>query len=346
MSRDERIFNLQLSGKILMRAIITGVGHFVPDQKMTNEDLERMVDTNDEWITSRTGIKERRVLEKDKPTSYMAVQAAKTILDRNNVPADELDMIIVATSTPDMMMPSTAAVVQNELNASGAWGFDLSGGCSGFLFALATASQFIETGRHQKVMVIGADKMSAVLNYKDRDTCVIFGDGAGAVLLESSDAKDAGIEDFILHLDGSGAKYLNIPGGGSSQPASYETIDKKLHCICQDGKTVFRHAITGMADVSSEIMKKNNLVGKDIRLFIPHQANSRIIDAVGKKLGMNPDQVVINIQNYGNTTAGTVPIAISEAYQEKMMKQGDWILLSAYGAGFAWGSLLLKWAMD
>ncbi|OQY59990.1 MAG: 3-oxoacyl-ACP synthase [Desulfobacteraceae bacterium 4572_88] len=329
-----------------MRAIITGVGHFVPDRKLTNADLEKMVDTNDEWITSRTGIKERGILEEGKGTSHMAVQAAKRVLEQRNISADELDMIIVATVTPDMLVPSTAAIVQEELGAANCWGYDLNGGCSGFLFALSTASQFIETGKHQKVMVIGADKMSAILDYEDRNTCVIFGDAAGAAILEPSDQDDAGIRDFNLHLDGSGSKYLYVHAGGSLHPASHETVDKRMHYIRQDGKTVFKHAITGMAAVSSEIMKQNHLSAEDITFLIPHQANTRIIDAVAKKLKLSQDQVVVNIADYGNTTAATIPLAMSEAYQKKMLTRGNRIVLSAFGAGFAWGSLLLTWAMD
>ncbi|MDM8552146.1 beta-ketoacyl-ACP synthase III [Desulfobacterales bacterium HSG2] len=329
-----------------MRAVITGVGHFVPDRKLTNEDLEQMVDTSDEWITTRTGIKERRILEKDKPTSYMAVEAAKGILEQKNVSADELDLIIIATSTPDTYIPSTAARVQNKLDAGNCWGFDLSGGCTGFVYALATGTQFVESGRHQKVMVIGADKMSAFLNYEDRNTCIIFGDGAGAVLLEPSETGDTGIEDFILHLDGSGYEHLYTPAGGSLWPTSYETVEKKMHYIQQDGRTVFKHAVKGMADVSSRLMKKNNLTNKDIKFLIPHQANLRIIDAVAKKLDLAPEQVIINIQDYGNTTSATIPLAMSEAYQKRMMTPGDWIILTGFGAGFAWGSLLLKWTID
>jgi len=329
-----------------MRAVITGVGHFVPDRKLTNEDLERMVDTSDEWITTRTGIKERRILEKDKPTSYMAVKAAKGILEQKNISADELDLIIIATSTPDTYIPSTAARVQDKLGAGNCWGFDLSGGCTGFVYALATGAQFVESGRHQKVMVIGADKMSAFLNYEDRNTCIIFGDGAGAVLLEPSERGDVGVEDFILHLDGSGYESLYTPAGGSLWPTSYETVEKKLHYIQQDGKTVFKHAIKGMVDVSSRLMERNNLTNRDIKYLIPHQANLRIIDAVAKKLGLTQEQVIINIQDYGNTTSATIPLAMSEAYQKKMMTPGDRIIMTGFGAGFAWGSLLLKWAID
>lgn len=329
-----------------MRAIISGVGHYIPDQKLTNKDLEKMVDTTDEWITTRTGIKERRILEKNKGTSYMAVKAAEMVLEQRGILADELDLIIVATVTPDMMFPTTAALVQKELNATNCWGFDLNGGCTGFVCALATASQFIETGKHKKVMVIGADKMSAIIDYEDRNTCVLFGDAAGAVILEPSKDDSIGFEDFILHIDGSGGNSLYMPAGGSLLPPSHETVDKKMHYVYQDGKTVYKHAVTGMTDVSVKIMKRNKLTGKDIKLLIPHQANFRIIDAVAKKMKLNQDQVIINIDKYGNTTAATIPLAMSEAYQEKRMSKGDWIVLSAFGAGFTWGSLLLRWAID
>jgi 3-oxoacyl-[acyl-carrier-protein] synthase III len=329
-----------------MRAIITGAGHFVPEQRLTNADLEQMVDTNDEWIMSRTGIRERRILQKDRGLSYMAAKAAQMILDENGLSADEIDVIIVATSTPDMMIPSAAALVQEKLKASNCWGFDLNAGCTGFIYALATGSQFIEAGKYRKVMVIGGDKMSSILNYEDRNTCVIFGDGAGAVLLEPSEDETLGIRDFILRMDGSGHAYLNVPAGGSLLPASHETVEKKMHCVFQDGKTVFKHAVTGMAEVSAKLLEKNNLKSKDIKLLIPHQANIRIIDSVAKRLGLEPEQVIVNLQEYGNTTAGTIPLAMSEAYHKKMMVRGDRILISAFGAGFTWGSLLLVWAMD
>ena len=329
-----------------MRAIITGAGHFVPEQRLTNADLEQMVDTNDEWIMSRTGIRERRILQKDKGLSYMAAKAAQMILDEKGLSADEIDVIIVATSTPDMMIPSAAALVQEKLKAANCWGFDLNAGCTGFIYALATGSQFIETGRYRKVMVIGGDKMSSILNYEDRNTCVIFGDGAGAVLLEPSEDETLGIRDFILRMDGSGHCYLNVPAGGSLFPASLDTVGKKMHCVFQDGKTVFKNAVTGMAEVSAKLLERNNLGSKDIKLLIPHQANIRIIDSVAKKLGLEPEQVMVNIQNYGNTTAGTIPLAMSEAYHKKMMVRGDRILISAFGAGFTWGSLLIVWAMD
>ena len=329
-----------------MRAIITGVGHFVPTRKLTNKDLEQMVETSDEWIVSRTGIKERRILGKDKGTSYMAVRAAKKVLKQTNTAPDELDLIIVATSTPDMLMPPTAAFVQSKLNATKCWGFDINAACSGFVYGLATASKFIETGKHKKIMVIGVDKMSSIINYEDRNTCILFGDGGGAALLEPSDEDDLGVEDFIFHIDGSGIKYLNVPAGGSLMPASHETVDKKMHYVYQAGKKIFKYAVTEMSDISLQIMKKNNLKNKDIKLLIPHQANRRIIDAVSKKIGFRDDQVMINIEKYGNTTAGTIPIAMSEAYQKGMMSKGDWIIISTFGAGFTSGSLLLKWAID
>ena len=329
-----------------MQAMISGIGHYVPEKKLTNQELEQMVDTNNEWIITRTGIKERRILGEGKGTSFMAVNAARRILEQKQIPADEIDLIIVATVTPDMTVPSTAAVVQKELNATNCWGFDLNGACSGFLYALATASQFIETGKHKKVLVIGADKMSSIIDYKDRNTCILFGDAAGAVLLEPTENDDGGIKDFILHLDGRGEKYLCIPAGGSLRPASNETVANRMHYLYQDGKTVFKHAVTGMADVSAKIITANKLNSEDIKLFIPHQANYRIIDAAVRKMGLSDEQVVINIDKYGNTTAATIPLAMSEAYQKKLMKPGDWVVLAAFGAGFTWGSLLLRWALE
>jgi 3-oxoacyl-[acyl-carrier-protein] synthase-3 len=329
-----------------MRAVITGASHFVPAKKLTNKDLEQMVETSDEWIVSRTGIKERRILEKNKGTSYMAVKAAEKLLKQTNTMADEIDLIIVATSTPDMPVPPTAAFVQTELNASNCWGFDINAACSGFIYALATGSQFIETGTHKKVMVIGVDKMSSILNYEDRNTCLLFGDGGGAIMLEASDEDDIGVKDFIFHIDGSGIKYLNVPAGGSLKPASHDTVDKKEHCVYQEGKKIFKYAVNEMSDISIKIAKRNGIKNKDLKLLIPHQANRRIIDAVAKKIGLTENQVVINIEKYGNTTAGTIPIAMSESYQKKMMQKGDWIIISTFGAGFTSGSLLLKWAVD
>jgi 3-oxoacyl-[acyl-carrier-protein] synthase-3 len=328
-----------------MRAIITGVGHYVPDKILSNSDLEKMVDTNDEWITTRTGIKERRILDNGKGTSYMATRAAQMVLKETRTSPDDLDLILLATVTPDMPVPSAVSFIQRNLGATNSWGFDINGGCSGFMCALATGAQFIESGRHKKVLVIGADKMSAITNYEDRTTCVLFGDAAGAVLLESSE-KDLGIEDFIMHLDGSGAELLKIAAGGSLHPASRETVDRKQHFIFQDGKAVFKHAVTGMADVSAKIIERNNLTNRDITFFIPHQANFRIIDAAAKKMGLDPDRVVININKYGNTTAATIPLALSETYRAKKLKKGDWVIIAAFGAGFTWGSMLFRWALD
>lgn len=329
-----------------MRAMITGLGHFVPETIMTNQDLESLVKTNDEWITTRTGIKERRILDKDKGTSYMAARAARNALDQRGLSPDDLDLIVAATVTPDMMMPSMAAVVQRELQASHCWGFDVNAGCAGFACALVTAAQFIESGRYQRVLAIGADKMSTVIDYTDRNTCILFGDGAGAVLLEPAVNNDHGIVDFCMHMDGSGDKYLCIPGGGSLQPASHETVDKRLHFLYQEGKTVFKHAVAGLSGSAAHLLGKNRLNGKDVNLFIPHQANARIITAVAEKLGLDADKVVMNIDRYGNTTAATIPLAMSEAHQQGKMKPGDLILLSAFGAGFIWGSVLLEWAMN
>ncbi len=329
-----------------MQAIITSVGHFVPDHKLTNRDLEKMVNTSDQWITSRTGIRERRILEKGKATSDMAVKAAEMALRQRNIPADDIELIIMATVTPDTTVPTTAAIVQKKLGASKCWGFDLNGGCAGFICALATASQFIETGKHKKILVIGADTMSTIINYQDRNTCVIFGDAAGAVLLEPSPDEELGIRDFTIHLDGIGEKYLNVPAGGSRRPASKETVEKNQHFVFQDGKAVFKYAVSGITDVSKKILKKNNLDKKELKFLIPHQANLRIIDAVAKKLKLDHKQVVVNLNKYGNTTSATIPLAMSEIFQQGLLGKGDQILLSAFGAGFTWGSLLLKWAVN
>jgi 3-oxoacyl-[acyl-carrier-protein] synthase III len=329
-----------------MRAIVAGVGHSVPENRLTNKDLEKMVDTNDEWIVSRTGIKERRILDKDQGTSHMAVRAARMAMERSGTRPEDLDMIIAATVTPDVPIPSMAAVIQKKLKADRCWGYDINGGCAGFICAFTTAAQFIETGRYRKILVIGADKMSAIVDYKDRSTCILFGDAAGAVVMEATDDSDMGVQDFILHLDGTGENSLYMTGGGSLKPASIATVNDKLHFIYQDGKTVFKKAVTGMAETSTRIMEKNGLTAGDINLFIPHQANYRIIDAVSKKMGLTEDKVVINIEKYGNTTAATIPLAMSEAWEDGRMKEGDWVLLAAFGAGFTWGSVLLKWAVD
>jgi len=328
-----------------MKAAITGIGHFVPEQRLANADLEKMVDTDDEWITTRTGIRERRILEKNKATSFMAVKAAEMVLEQTGTRADELELILVATVTPDMMVPPTAALVQKELEAVNSWGFDLNAACAGFVCALATGAQFIESGRHRKVLVVGADKMSSIVNYRDRNTCVLFGDAAGAVLLEPTQKADTGIEDIEIHLDGSGTDFLYMKGGGSLHPASHDTVDHDMHFIYQDGRTVFKQAVTRMADVSVSILKKNHLQGRDVQLLIPHQANLRIIDAVGARMKLAPENVVVNIEKYGNTTAATIPLAMSEAYRSGKMDTGDRIVLCAFGAGYTWGSILLRWAL-
>lgn len=328
-----------------MRAIITGAGHYSPEKKLTNKDLEKLVDTNDEWIRVRTGIKERSVLDREKGTSYMAVKAARMIFEQSAVSPNEIELIILATITPDMLVPSAASIVQKELGADHCWGFDLNGGCTGFIYALATASQFIETGKYKNALVIGADKMSSIINYEDRNTCVIFGDAAGAVLLEQSQDMDRGIIDFDLHLDGVGVEYLNVLGGGSLHPATIETVQKKMHYVYQDGKTVFKYAVKGMSSISESVLKRNGLTGKDLNYLIPHQANYRIIDAVAKKLGLAPEQVIINIEKYGNTTAATIPLAMSEAHQQHKFQKDDWVMMTAFGAGFTWGSVLMKWSI-
>ena len=329
-----------------MKAIISAIGHYVPEKRLTNQDLEDLVDTNDEWITTRTGIKERRILGDGKGTSYMAVQSAKKVLDMRGISADDIDLIIVATVTPDMMFPNTAALVQDGLGASNCWGYDLNAGCAGFVFALTSGAQFIESGRHQRILIIGADKMSAIVDYDDRATCVIFGDGAGAVLLEAGPDDSEGIVDFKLRIDGAGKESLYMKAGGSLRPASHETVDQKMHYLFQDGKTVFKHAVIGMADITRKLLEQQQMTPAELKMIIPHQANLRIIDAVAGKLGLAPEQVAINIQKYGNTTAATIPMAMSEAYQEGQFSSGDWLLLTAFGAGFSWGSVLLKWALQ
>lgn len=301
-----------------------------------------MVETSDEWIRTRTGIEERRLVGEGEASSNMATRVAEQLMDRSGVKAGDLDVIIIATVTPDMMFPSTAALVQNNLGADQAWGFDLSGACTGFLYALETGAKFIESGKYQNVMVIGVDTMSAIVNYKDRNTCVLFGDGCGGVLLQPSQ-NEVGILDAILRIDGSGGPFLNMSAGGSLHPASHDTVDKDMHYIYQDGRAVYKFAVKGMADISAEILEKNGYQGKDVKLFVPHQANKRIIDAAAKRCGLTEDQVLININKYGNTTAGTIPIGLDEAAEEGRIQEGDLVLLAAFGAGFTWGSILLTW---
>jgi len=325
-----------------VRAKITSTAHFVPENVMTNFDLEKLVDTSDEWIQSRTGIQERRIVNSGEASSDLSTKVANELLIKRDISAEEIDLIIISTVTPDHFTPSTAAIVQKNIGANNAWGFDLSGACSGYIYGLETANNFIISGRYKKVMVIGVDTMSSILDFTDRDTCVLFGDGAGGAILEPSNS-ESGIIDSILHMDGLGGNFLHVPGGGSRIPATIDSINKKQHYIKQDGKKVFKFAVKGMADVSEKILLKNNLTGNDITLFIPHQANKRIIDATSERCKISKDKVLININRYGNTTAGTIGIGMNEALNDKKIKDGDYILLSAFGAGFTWGSILIKW---
>jgi len=330
---------------IIMRAAITCVAGYVPDDLLTNADLAEMVDTNDEWIKSRTGISQRHILkDPTKATSDMGAEAVKTLCEKRGIDPSEIDVIITATVTPDMLFPSTANLIAHKVGATKAWGFDLSAACSGFLFALTTGSQFIQNGTYKKVVVVGADKMSTIVDYTDRTTCVLFGDGAGAVLLEASEDEENGIVDHIHYCDGEGANYLRQAGGGSLNPASHETVDKKMHFLYQDGKPVFKAAVTGMADVSYEIMERNGLTGNDVAWLVPHQANLRIIDATQRRMGIDKDKVMINIQDYGNTTAATIPLCLRD--WETKLNKGDNLILAAFGGGFTWGSIYLKWAYD
>ena len=323
------------------RAVITAVGGYVPDYILTNKELSKMVDTNDEWIMTRVGIKERRILKGDgKGTSDMAVEAVNQIFEKTGTKPEEIDLLICATTTPDHLFPATANIISDKLGIRNAHSFDLNAGCSGFLYALDTGSQFIEAGNKKKVIVVGADKMSSIVDYSDRATCVLFGDGAGAVLLEPT-TEDLGIIDRILLSDGFGRKYLVMRAGGSVLPPSHETVDNKLHYIFQDGKHVFKYAVVSMAEVSAEIMLRNNLTANDLAWFVPHQANLRIIDAAAERMGLDKSKVMINIERYGNTTSGTIPLCLWE--WEKQMKKGDNIILAAFGAGFTWGSIYLKW---
>jgi 3-oxoacyl-[acyl-carrier-protein] synthase-3 len=303
-----------------------------------------MVDTNNEWILTRTGISERRLVGEGEATSHMATRAAQDILDKKQIHPDEIDCIIVATVTPDMLFPATACLVQNNLGANNAWGFDLSAACSGFLFALDAGARLIESGRYSKVMVIGADTMSSIIDYTDRATCILFGDGAGAVLLEPCEDGSEGILDSILRCDGSGAEYLYMQGGGSLNPPTHETVDKKMHYIQQDGRTVFKYAVKWMADISAEIAERNNLVNDDIKLYIPHQANKRIIDASAERLGLADHQVLSNIDRYANTTAATIPLGMADAIEDGRISRGDNMILAAFGAGFTWGGMYIRWS--
>ncbi|CAN5801321.1 ketoacyl-ACP synthase III [soil metagenome] len=327
-----------------IRAAITAVGGWLPETVLSNADLEKMVDTTDEWIMSRTGIKERRIMVgKDRGTSEIGINAVKQILDKKGIDPLDIDLLIVGTVTPDYLFPSTSNLICSKLGMKNTWGFDLTAACSGFLFALSTATQFIESGKYKKVIVVGADKMSSIIDYEDRATCVIFGDGGGAVLLEPTE-EEFGVMDFILHTDGAGGQFLNMKAGGSANPASHETVDQKMHFVHQEGQTVFKHAVVNMAEVSARIVEKNNLTADDINWLVPHQANKRIVDATANRMGLNPEKVMMNIERYGNTTAGTIPLLLWD--YEKQLKKGDNLILSAFGGGFTWGSVYLKWAYN
>lgn len=328
------------------RAYISAISHWVPEKILTNADLEKMVDTTDEWIKTRTGISERHILEDGKASSDMGAEAVKLLLKYRNIGADEIDGIIVATVTPDMFFPSTANLVQDKVGAKNAWSFDISAACSGFIYALSLGSQLIEAGRYKKVVVVGADKMSSITNYRDRNTCVLFGDAAGAVLLEPTEDDDIGVIDFLLHSDGTGSEYLHMKAGGSKYPATVETVANDWHYIYQDGKTVFKFAVQKMADVAEKVLVRNSYSGKDVKLLVPHQANLRIIDAAAKRLGLDPKKVLINIDRYGNTTAATIPLALSEAFHQGKVHKDDLIVMATFGAGFTWGSALIKWGID
>lgn len=327
----------------IRRAKITAVSHYLPERRLTNKDLEKTVDTSDEWIVERTGIRERRIAAKGQATSDLGAEAAKLALAKRGMDPSEVELIIVATVTPDMFFPSSACLVQTKIGARKAWGFDLSGACSGFLYALATAAQFVQTGAHKNVLVIGADVMTSIIDFQDRATCVLFGDGAGAVLVEPAEDGERGIIDFILRSDGAGGQFLYMPAGGSLNPSTAETVKSRMHYVHQDGKNVFKYAIRGMADISKQILEKNGLTVKDLKLYIPHQANLRIIRAAVDKMELEDWQVAVNIDRYANTTAGTIPICLSEAAESKQIQRNDLILMASFGAGFTWGSILLRW---
>jgi 3-oxoacyl-[acyl-carrier-protein] synthase-3 len=325
-----------------IHAAITAVNAYVPDYILTNKELESMVDTNDEWITTRTGIKERHILKGEGlGTSDMAVPAVEGLLKKRGISAEEIELIIFCTTTPDMPFPATANILADKIGAKNAWGFDLNAACSGFIYGLSTGAQFIETGKHQKVLVVGGDKMSSIIDYEDRQTCIIFGDGCGAVLLEPN-SENLGVMDSILKSDGSGRVYLHQKAGGSAKPASHATVDAREHFAYQEGQAVFKFAVTNMADVAAEIMERNHLTADEVAWLVPHQANKRIIDATANRMGVGPEKVMVNIEKYGNTTNGTIPLCLAE--WESQLKKGDTLVLAAFGGGFTWGSVYLKWA--
>jgi len=325
-----------------LKATITATAQYLPERSLSNHELEKMVDTTNEWILSRTGIENRHLVKEGEATSDMGAHIAKKLLEKSGKSPEEIDLILVATSTPDFPVVSTAALIQDKIGAINAWGYDIVAACTGFVYAMETGSKLVESGKYKCVIVIGSDTMSSIIDYTDRNTCVIFGDGGGGVILEPTKNKN-GVLDAILHTDGSGHKYLTVPAGGSLNPASQKTIDNKMHYVYQDGKKVFKFAVKNMADVSKQILDKNKLIGSDIKLFIPHQANKRIIDAAAKRCGIKDEQVLININKYGNTTAGTIPIALNEAVESGRLVEGDLLLIAAFGGGFTWGSMLIRW---
>ncbi len=327
-----------------LRAMVTGIHGYVPEYRLTNKELESLVDTNDEWIMSRTGIKERRILKgENQGTSVLGIEAVKGLLEKTGTDPMEIELIICATVTPDMPFPATANIIADKVGAKNSFSFDIGAACSGFLYALQLGAQFIQAGTHKKVVVVGADKMSAIVDYQDRTTCILFGDGAGAVLLEPTTEK-MGIIDAILKADGSGENFLHMKAGGSRKPATLETIANREHYAYQEGATVFKFAVTNMADVSAEVMERNGLKGEDIAWLVPHQANKRIIDATANRMGVGPEKVMMNIERYGNTTAATIPLCLWE--YENQLKKGDNLILAAFGGGFTWGAIYLKWALD
>lgn len=327
------------------RAKISGLGTYVPERLLTNMDLEKMVDTNNEWILERTGIETRHIVDKGTATSDLGKHAVECLLRHTRLTPDDIELIVVGTVTPDMFFPSTACLIQNKIGATKTWGFDVSGACCGFLYALTAGMQFVCSGAHKRVVVVGADTMSSIIDYKDRNTCVLFGDGAGAVLVEPvADGEDTGILDFAHEVDGAGGQYLFMPGGGSLNPSSHETVDKNMHVVHQDGKQVFKYAVRKMYEVAETLLQRNNLTAKDIKLLIPHQANMRIINATAERLGLPPERVVLNIKKYGNTTAGTIPLGMADAIAEGRLKKGDLIMLVSVGAGYTVGGVLLRWA--
>ena len=327
-----------------IRAAITSIHAWVPEYRLTNHELSKMVDTSDEWIMQRVGIKERRILKGEGlGSSDMGEMAVKGLLEKTNTSPEEIDLLICATITPDMPLPATANIISDKVGIKNAFSFDLSAACSGFLFALQTGAAYIETGNFKKVVIVGADKMSSITDYTDRTTCPLFGDAAGAVLLEPT-TEDYGIMDYIFHVDGSGVKYLHIKAGGSARPSSHETVEAKEHFVYQEGQAVFKFAVSSIADVAVEVMKRNNLKAEDIAWLVPHQANLRIIDATGRRMGLPPEKVMVNIVNYGNTTAATIPLCLWE--YEKKLRKGDVLILAAFGGGFTWGSIYLKWAYN